>query len=580
MKLKGDYLVMGSDLANGKRLLLFSSVFVVIIAIFLYIFSGLFEKKTQEGIWHEEFGKHFDLKINDKLYEDVEIEKVTFPHTVVGDELILSTVLPGDLESPSVLIFRSWHSTVEVAVDGVKLYSYGEDLFKEKRMLGSGYHLIPLTEEHESKRLTINLKVGEDESYRHITFLKICKSYDPTFHVFQPLSVPLLLDIFLIFFGALGILTCFLIMAFFKSFFASFIHISFISLCLGLWSSCNYGFFQAYTMNYELGTFLEYLALYAALYSYISIVAELKKDRGFDRIFKTEKTIYLLFLLAVCIATVLNLTHLRSFLTLFKILSGSSVLISVFIIGKDLQKQQFFERILFFGNLIFFVSLIVIFLYSFAGYDFGDIGKGYSGNSFIIISMLGLIMTFFISYALMWFNAKRYEQERKVLQKLAYNDVLTGLGNRQKAMLILFDCINNHVSYSLAIFDLNNLKTVNDIFGHAEGDKLIIDFARCLNEGFPEDYMKVRVGGDEFMVIGVNKSLEQMNRHTSAVEKRIQELNLNYGGNFILEAAFGVAASSEVESNNYEDVVELADRRMYENKRSMKSKDLKYYLNL
>lgn len=571
---------MGSDLTNGKKLLLFTCIFVILLAAFLYIFSGLFEKKAQEGVWHDDFGKNFKLRVNDTVYNGIDIDTVSFPHTLKGDEFYIEGELPSDLEAPSVLIFRSWHSTVEVSVDGEEIYSYGVELYEKDHMLGSGYHIIPLSEKHESGRLAMRMRVGEDESYRHITFMKICRSYDPIFHIFQPLSVPLLLDIFLIFFGALGIVTCLLIMAFFRSFFASFIHISLISLCLGIWSSCNYGFFQVFTVNYELGAFLEYISLYIALYSYISIVAELKKGRGFDKIFKVEKILYLLFLLVILISTVFDLTHLRTFLTAFKMISGVAVLISLFIIGKDLQKQQFFERILFFGNLIFFISLIVMFLYSFMGYDFGDIGKGYSGNSFVIISMLGLIMTFFISYALMWFNAKKYEQERKMLQKLAYNDALTGLGNRQKAMLILFDCINNNVPYSLAIFDLNNLKTVNDIFGHSEGDKLIIDFANCLNEVFPEDYMKVRVGGDEFMVIAVNKSLEDMKKYALRVENRIQELNSNYKDNFILEAAYGVAASSEINGNNYEEVIELADKRMYENKRSMKSKDLKYYLNL
>lgn len=571
---------MGSSFTYGKKLLLFSCIFVVLLAIFLYIFSGVFEKRAQEGVWDENFGSHFKVQINDKIYEDVDIEKISFPHTMKGDELNLSTILPDKLEAPSILIFRSWHSTVEVSVGGEKIYCYGRELYEEDHMLGSGYHIIPLSEEHEGKELHMRLRVGEDESYRHITFLKICKSYDPIFHIFQPLSVPLLLDIFLIFFGALGIATCLLLMAFFRSFFASFIHISLISICLGIWSSSNYGFFQAFTVNYELGTFLEYTSLYIALYSYISIVAELKKGRGFDKVFRIEKILYALFLLLVFISILFDLTHLRFFLNTFKLFSGLAVLISLFIIGKDLQKQQFFERILFFGNLIFFISLIVMFSYSFMGYDFGDIGKGYSGNSFVIISMLGLIMTFFISYALMWFNAKKYEQERKMLQKLAYNDALTGLGNRQKAMLVLFDCINNNVPYSLAIFDLNNLKTVNDIFGHAEGDKLIIDFANCLNKAFPEEYMKVRVGGDEFMVIAVNESLEEMRKYTQRVDTLIQELNLHYGDGFILEAAYGVAASSEVAGNNYEEVVELADKRMYENKRDMKSKDLKYYLNL
>lgn len=571
---------MDSDFTSGKKLLLFSCIFIVLLAVFLYFFSGFFEQKSQEGIWHEDFGKNFNISVNDKHFEDVEVEKVNFDYTLKGDVVRMTATLPSDLEAPAVLVFRSWHSTVEVSVDGEELYSYGVEAYEKDEMLGSGYHIIPLKEEHKNRTLSMTLRVGEDESYRHITFLRICRSYDPIFHIFQPLSVPLLLDVFLIFFGALGIVTCLLIMAFFRSIFASFIHISLISLCLGIWSSCNYGFFQVFTMNYELGAYLEYIALYVALYSYISIVAELKKGRGFDKIFRMEKIFYICFLVMILASFVLDLTHLRTFLFAFKVFSGLSVLISLFIIGKDLQKQHFFEKILFFGNLIFFISLIVMFLYSFLGYDFGDIGKGYSGNSFVIISMLGLIMTFFISYALMWFNAKKYEQERKMLQKLAYNDALTGLGNRQKAMLALFDCINNNLSYSLAIFDLNNLKTVNDIFGHAEGDKLIIDFASCMNKAFPEDYMKVRVGGDEFMVIAVNVPLEVMKKYAMNVEKLIHELNLTYGDGFIMEAAYGVAASSEVSGTNYEKIIELADKRMYEHKRNMKSKELKYYLNL
>lgn len=570
---------MEQDKKSRKKLIYFSFVFIVLTLIFLYLFSVVFEQKINEDFWDTEFSESFDVDVKGYSYTNIDISEVSFPHTKKGDEVLIKKRLPLKLNAPSILVFRSRHSTVEVDVAGDKIYDYGSERYERHKMLGSGYHIIPLKSEHAGKTLTIRLRVGNDDAYRHITFLRLCKSYDPLYGIFQPLSVPLLLDIFLIFFGGLGIITCFIFMIFFRTVFRTYIHISVISICLGIWSSSNFGFFQVFSNSYELGTALEYISLYIALYSYISVVGELKKDKKYTLIIRIEKIVYLVFLFFVFLLNILSLSHLSSFLNVFKLLAGISVVIAVAVMGRDFEKQQFFERVLFFGNIVFFCSILIMFFFSFIGYDFGDVGKAYSGNSFVIISMLGMIMTFFISYALMWFNAKKYEQERVMLQKLAYNDALTGLGNRQKAMMVLYDCVRKKIPYSIALFDLNNLKTINDIFGHAEGDRLIIDFSECLKKAFPEDYLKVRVGGDEFMVIGINAPLVNMKEYSDELELLVEKLNREYGKGFILEAAYGVAGSVETTASNYEDVVQLADKRMYDNKRKMKSRDLSFYLN-
>lgn len=159
----------------------------------------------------------------------------------------------------------------------------------------------------------------------------------------------------------------------------------------------------------------------------------------------------------------------------------------------------------------------------------------------------------------------RSEQKEAVLRTIAYRDALTGAYNRQYAMEHLQNLLQQHVKFTLCFLDLDDLKEVNDRYGHAAGDRYLTTAAQELARACREDCdLLARYGGDEFLLLFPGAD-------ASVVEGRIQQVNQRLqalcGGDypFPMSLCFGV-----VESGGGEDAEALlaaADEGMYRRKR-------------
>lgn len=91
------------------------------------------------------------------------------------------------------------------------------------------------------------------------------------------------------------------------------------------------------------------------------------------------------------------------------------------------------------------------------------------------------------------------------LRRLAENDTLTGLANRARFHSDFLDLATGSEALAaigaLVLFDLNDFKAVNDLWGHAAGDRYIAHFAERLSAVFPQAPLVARIGGDEFAVL-------------------------------------------------------------------------------
>ena len=98
---------------------------------------------------------------------------------------------------------------------------------------------------------------------------------------------------------------------------------------------------------------------------------------------------------------------------------------------------------------------------------------------------------------------QRTEWER--LRRLAESDALTGVANRARFHAEFLDLSAGSAGLgligALVLLDLNDLKSINDRWGHAAGDRHIAEFARRLAFAFPQASLVARIGGDEFAVI-------------------------------------------------------------------------------
>lgn len=101
----------------------------------------------------------------------------------------------------------------------------------------------------------------------------------------------------------------------------------------------------------------------------------------------------------------------------------------------------------------------------------------------------------------------RYQKSRNALTRMAYFDKMTDVYNRGAAEKLMIELINKSTQYSFIMLDIDNLKTINDNYGHLEGDKMIQSMAAIIKDHFRDTDIVARFGGDEFaiMVPNLNK---------------------------------------------------------------------------
>jgi two-component system cell cycle response regulator len=157
------------------------------------------------------------------------------------------------------------------------------------------------------------------------------------------------------------------------------------------------------------------------------------------------------------------------------------------------------------------------------------------------------------------------------LRSLALTDELTGLHNRRG----FFALAEQHLKFArrnrehalLFFADINGLKQINDRFGHSQGDTAIKRMTRVLERTFRDSDVVARLGGDEFAILA--NEANQNSRED--ILRRLKE-NLHSEGlrdpRYPLSLSVGVARFDPQNPMTVDEILNLADRAMYEAKRS------------
>lgn len=164
-------------------------------------------------------------------------------------------------------------------------------------------------------------------------------------------------------------------------------------------------------------------------------------------------------------------------------------------------------------------------------------------------------------------------REAEFISKLAYSDGLTGLGNRTAYLECLRDREEKAPSKPLGIvmFDINNLKYVNDTKGHKLGDEMICTCATLLHESFSKTARLYRIGGDEFVALleGENQQ-ESIQKALHCFTESMTSWNSQPDAPFSLVVASGMAFADSAEKGAVDRAEREADLAMYENKYMLK----------
>ena len=184
------------------------------------------------------------------------------------------------------------------------------------------------------------------------------------------------------------------------------------------------------------------------------------------------------------------------------------------------------------------------------------------------------------SLHVLWRDISERKELEQRLEHLSYRDQLTNLYNRRfyEEELERLD-VKKNLPLTIAMADLNGLKLVNDSFGHATGDELLIKFAQILMQACRADDVIARIGGDEFIILLPKTD----DREAEKIIKRIKRLTEQEKvGSINMSVSFGWETKT-IEEEAIQDVFKKAEDHMYKKKLfegpSMRGKTIQAIIN-
>lgn len=505
------------------------------------------------------------------------LQGYTFPSIEKGDEIQLTYTLQQKPYANAKLIFYTWHSLVDVTLDDTCIYSNGYTLYENNEMVGEKRHVVYLPNDYANKEIAIKMVATANNSMANFDPVGMCSiTNGNSFWFDRPIEL---------------VLTGLILMS-----------ISFGLLIFGYeWLKENYYIFQACMLaisffigsvyllcrgrvvevllpNPRLYNDIEYLSLFVCPIPMALFAIDLAKDAKHKWMVSLYRLSLCMYSVFVVVAFIL---HQSKYLYYCDVLQVQLILlffllVNLFIVYADRFKNNTTKKkglamyikgmySIIYGVIIAVICYKLVYIPSIASKV--EIYKFYD---FILPITIGICIIYFIkgfSFDMKDLLVAKYRNE--LLNDLAYKDALTGLGNRFKLQIDIEKYVEEQkgATYAIVSFDVNDLKKVNDTYGHGAGDELLLGFSRIASS-LDNDYISTyRVGGDEFMMF------VQEDQNVEAIVKIMveQAKKFQLTHPYALSFAYGIAYANE--ATYKEQIYALSDARMYECKRKMKGND-------
>ena len=312
----------------------------------------------------------------------------------------------------------------------------------------------------------------------------------------------------------------------------SLVYLGMTGLCLGVWQLEESRCLQFFFGNQALHWCLEYMLQFGILSFALLFIRSVTPVRmtGVTNVFTG------IILYFAGLELVLQLTGTLQITSSALLLYILFISLSFYIAFLIVFTLKFSNRLL---KLVFCVSMgvsILLFLTVIL------MGSKRSKNSTDFWLTVALIFMFFsLSVVVYQKTLEKFEtmKEAKLYEKLALVDFNTGVSSKTAWFYLVekFD-YETHVGriYCLIMFDMNNLKKLNDTLGHLVGDKVINAFCDCMRETFGDKGEIYRIGGDEFICLlegmdedDVKKLLAEFDRRVANQKETDHKFTVAYG---------------------------------------------------
>lgn len=217
-------------------------------------------------------------------------------------------------------------------------------------------------------------------------------------------------------------------------------------------------------------------------------------------------------------------------------------------------------------------------IYLFAPLHFGERAIGYlaveNGNYLVDHQLWFSVVNALIRAMEHLFRKEQLERINRELSSLYIRDALTTIYNRegykQLAYPLFFNKKTKKEKLVIMFLDLDNLKYINDTFGHKLGDLALQGVANAMTKCCGLESLPIRYGGDEYILITPYESDEATTELKASIIREVTEIGKVSSMPFDLEVSIGYVCTDPTSKNGLDDYIKQADTLMYEEKRKKK----------
>ena len=177
---------------------------------------------------------------------------------------------------------------------------------------------------------------------------------------------------------------------------------------------------------------------------------------------------------------------------------------------------------------------------------------------------------------------KEIEERKKIEEKLNYFatiDALTNVYNRRTGLLLLENQLKlikrKKSTFCVCFIDVNGLKHVNDAYGHHEGDEFILTICNLIKQNIRASDVLCRMGGDEFLTLFYDCLEDGANIIIEKILSTLKETSYRMHKPHPISFSYGIVEVNEECEKNIDEIIEIADQRMYEQKQKYNASQIK-----
>lgn len=510
----------------------------------------------------------WQISIDGTEYDNIRLSEFQMPATKRGTEVILRRSLPEKNYKQTSLRMLIRYSAVQISMEHNVFFEKGMETYARHDILGSGYIWAALPDDYAGKEIEIRLLTGEKNAFTSFdSIIMVDSEYGIRWLMLNNITT-IAIAVFLFVLGLLLLLSTGIIAGRDKRF-QLLLYIGLFSVAIACWMICNSRLIEVISDNFTFNVRMEYISMYLAAIFLVMFIAEFMQKTIQKKWLHGEALFFVLILLILSFLSESNRIHYCKTGFIFQLSMLTAiipVIVELVIMVRRLHLKA--ERSVLTGIVFFAVSVVL----ELARYRYNKLSvpEYHLTLSFVPIGALMLIGLMLDAFCIVMMKRAVEDMEREKLYEMAYQDALTNLKNRAWCEKIMQEYQDSHNPVSIINIDLNYFKHVNDTYGHAKGDELLINFAEILKEAFPQPACVGRMGGDEFIVILDYETEEELEAKIQNLKKVVTEWNQKSAEDKQISFAFGYASNENDKTLSVWKVYETADHKMYEYKQKYK----------